>query len=146
MKCGRSHCHQPATAGRDDGLCWRHRGDASQSVRRIAERAARLLKPPIGRPLSHSLAACSTCSRPVRFDKLRTGVCGLCRQAARTAKHRAQQVEKERRLCSVSRCLRGREVGTTCLEHAPRFDRVRPARTLRAEDFTTRTRDPREGV
>ena len=149
-RCWRARCPFPASSGRDDGLCWRHRKDLSERTRLLAARAARDPQPVLGRPLKHSLAKCERCGNERRVDYLREGVCGRCRQAARTAKkHEAQRtraIEKERRLCSVSKCLRGRELGTTCLEHAPRFDRVKPARVLRAEDFAVRTRDPREGV
>lgn len=148
-RCWRARCPWPASADRPDGMCWRHRKDAKERTKLLAARAAR--DPNVlGRPVKQRFVACVRCESMRRVDALVEGLCGRCRQADRTArKHEAQRQRlavEERRLCSVAKCLRQREVGTTCLEHLPRFDRVKPARVLRAEDFAVRTRDPREGV
>lgn len=150
MKCARAQCYRHPTAGRDDGLCYRHRSEAANAAKQKARRDARVKKPKTGRPRANEWAQCIRCARETRADKLRAKVCGRCRQRARTAARHAEQMAEAQAWhearCSVSGCTRPRETERTCIEHAPRFDSVRQPRTLRAEDFVVRTRDPREGV
>ncbi len=150
-KCSRPRCYTLATPNRDDGLCSRHRSNATEAARRIAIRAARETPPLIGRPPTHKYADCARCGANRRTDRLRIGLCGTCRQIERTAARHAEQIRRAGEAlpnaCSVAGCRRPREAERTCWEHAPRFD-ARPTyrSTLRAEDFARRTRDPMEGM
>lgn len=148
--CSRARCWRPKTKGRDDGLCYRCRGEKRTSERNMERRRARAEQPVRGRPASHEQQKCVRCARQTRADKLRAGVCGMCRYRARVEARHLEAIAESNAarasLCSVAGCTRPRELERTCIEHAPRFEHVRPARPLRAEDFAVRTRDPREGV
>ncbi len=150
MKCSRAQCYRAATANRADGLCSRHRSNATEAARKIAARAARESKPTLGRPRDRQYKDCQRCGKECRTDRLRIGVCGMCRRTERHAARHAEQMKRAGEAllnaCSVTGCRRPREAERTCWEHAPKFDFVRPRRVLRAEDFARRTRDPMEGL
>ena len=151
MKCARSHCYRLATRCRDDGLCWKHRREALDSERNKAKRAAREAQPPRGRPPERPRSVCVTCARETRVDKLRAGVCGVCRQKARTAARHAELATEAAaalfNVCSVTGCLRPRELERTCIEHRVSFD-VRPEErgVRRAYQYAVLTMNPMEGT
>jgi hypothetical protein len=143
VKCRRSRCFLPASKDRDDGLCWRCRSRQKCGEKRIAERAARKVKPKLGRPAGPT-RPCVRCHEETLVKRLMREVCGTCRNLSnrleQTAVRAAKLKAEDSPLCSVAGCRRPRETGRTCYEHVVQFDHPPKAPRPRAEDYAIQTR------
>lgn len=131
-KCSRNACHEDATFGRDDGLCYSCRSSANESVKRKAR-------------YHKERGICGHCKRDIPKARLRGGVCGTCRNK-RNALAATNVGTKMAPLCSVSDCPHPMELdGRTCLAHRPVFEKIVVSRRPSALDYVWQSRDPLEG-
>jgi hypothetical protein len=141
MICKRAKCAGVTSKGHDDGLCWRCRSRIKRGAMLIAERAARKMKPKLGRPLLGAARDCIRCHKSTEVGKLMRDVCGACRNITQAGAQalmrgtalRAHQTPK----CSVGKCERLMELGQrTCLEHRISFERDPVSQRPNAEHFS----------